>query len=169
MNEVYDRFIENNQEINVIRQESYMSEEDREGFLQNFCEGPKSTLVAFAVMGGLFSEGIDLTHDRLIGSIIVGVGLPQVSLERNIISDYFKKKNGKGFEYSYIYPGMNKVMQSAGRVIRTEEDKGVVLLIDERFRYSSYFRLLPREWKGISSVSGKENIKYVLDKFWNKE
>src|SRR3712207_5384352 len=70
MNEVYDRFIENNQEINVIRQESYMSEEDREGFLQNFCERTKSTLGAFAVMGGLFSDGIDLTHDRLIGSKI---------------------------------------------------------------------------------------------------
>ncbi|KEH95177.1 ATP-dependent DNA helicase [Clostridium botulinum] len=168
MNEVYDRFVEKNEEINVIRQESYMSEEQREEFLENFCENPKSTLLAFAVMGGLFSEGIDLTHDRLIGSIIVGVGLPQVSLERNIISDYFKKKNGKGFEYSYIYPGMNKVMQSAGRVIRTEEDKGVVLLIDERFRYSSYFKLLPREWNDIFRVDGKENIKDKVNDFWNK-
>lgn len=168
MNEVYNRFIEKNQDINVTCQESYMSEEDRESFLERFCKNPNNTLVAFAVMGGLFSEGIDLTHDRLIGTIIVGVGLPQVSLERNIISDYFKNKNSKGFEYAYIYPGMNKVMQSAGRVIRTEEDKGVVLLIDERFKYSSYFNLFPREWKDIINVSDKENIKSVLDDFWKK-
>ncbi|KGM98204.1 ATP-dependent DNA helicase [Clostridium botulinum] len=168
MNEVYDRFIENNIEAKVIRQESYMSEEDREKFLNNFCENPKETLVSFAVMGGLFSEGIDLTHDRLIGTIIVSVGLPQVCLERNIISDYFKDKKGKGFEYAYMYPGMNKVMQAAGRVIRTEKDKGIILLIDERFRFKSYFDLFPREWRDIAQISGFQEVKDKAIDFWQK-
>ncbi|AEB74744.1 ATP-dependent DNA helicase [Clostridium botulinum] len=168
MNEVYDRFIENNIEAKVIRQEIYMSEEDREKFLDNFCENPKETLVSFAVMGGLFSEGIDLTHDRLIGTIIVSVGLPQVCLERNIISDYFKDKNGKGFEYAYMYPGMNKVMQAAGRVIRTEKDKGIILLIDERFRFKNYFDLFPREWRDIAQISGFQEVKDKVIDFWQK-
>ncbi|MCY6353715.1 ATP-dependent DNA helicase [Clostridium sp. ZS2-4] len=166
MNEVYVRFCDKNLEINTICQEIGMTEEERENFLQRFSEENNETLVGFAVMGGIFSEGIDLTGDRLIGTIIVGVGLPQICLERNIISDYFKKRNGKGFEYAYMYPGMNKVMQAAGRVIRTEEDKGVVLLIDERFSHSSYREIFPREWNHGVRTNGMKNIRGIIEGFW---
>lgn len=143
MNDVYDLFIEKHPQISTMIQESGMSEEEREQFLFSFKEVPEETLVAFAVMGGIFSEGIDLKGDRLTGAIIVGVGLPKICLERNIIRDYFNDKNGLGYEYAYMYPGMNKVLQAAGRVIRTENDKGIVCLIDERFSYKSYKNIFP--------------------------
>lgn len=168
MNEVYIRFCDKNLEINTICQEIGMTEEERENFLQSFSEKNKENLVGFAVMGGVFSEGIDLTGDKLIGTIIVGVGLPQICLERNIISDYFKKTKGKGFEYAYMYPGMNKVMQAVGRVIRTEEDKGVVLLIDERFSRSSYKVLFPPEWSHGVISNGIKNIQRIIDVFWGQ-
>lgn len=167
MNEVYIRFCDKNLGINTICQEIGMIEEERENFLQSFSEENKESLVGFAVMGGIFSEGIDLTGDRLIGTIIVGVGLPQICLERNIISDYFKKINGKGFEYAYMYPGMNKVMQAAGRVIRTEEDKGVVLLIDERFSHSRYRDIFPVEWS--HGIRSNGNIQGIIDRFWKEQ
>ncbi|QGU96652.1 DEAD/DEAH box helicase [Clostridium bovifaecis] len=166
MNEVHARYCTRNPDTKTICQSSSMKEEEREGFLDSFSENNREGLIGFAVMGGLFSEGIDLTGDRLIGTIIVGVGLPQLSLERNIISDYFKDKNNKGFEYAYMYPGMNKVMQAAGRVIRTEEDKGVVLLIDERFSYSSYYKLFPREWSNLINTNGSRGLEEVINNFW---
>ena len=146
----------------------YMTEEERETFLEAFehsGEDAKS-LLGFCVMGGIFSEGIDLTGDRLIGAIIVGTGLPKVCMEREILKQYFDKKGLGGFDYAYIYPGMNKVLQSAGRVIRTAEDKGCVLLLDERFEREEYKRLFPREWK--QPIYG--NVKQLhenLQKFWN--
>ncbi len=115
-----------------------MTEEERESFLSHFQEEPETTHVAFCVMGGIFSEGIDLKGSRLIGTVIVSVGLPQLNVQQNIIRNYFNKKNGMGFEYAYMYPGMNKVLQAAGRVIRSERDVGAVLLIDERFGHRSY-------------------------------
>lgn len=166
MDEVHARYSMKNPYINTICQSSFMREEEREDFLNSFSNDNKEGLIGFAVMGGLFSEGIDLTGDRLIGTIIVGVGLPQLSLERNIISDYFKDKNNKGFEYAYMYPGMNKVMQAAGRVIRTEEDRGVVLLIDERFSYSSYYKLFPREWSNLININGSRGLEGVINDFW---
>ncbi|MCY6485267.1 ATP-dependent DNA helicase [Clostridium aestuarii] len=168
MNEVYMRFCDKNPEINTMCQEVAMKEEERENFLHKFSECNTEILVGFAVMGGIFSEGIDLTGDRLIGTIIVGVGLPQICLERNIIMNYFKEKNNKGFEYAYTYPGMNKVMQSAGRVIRTEEDKGVVLLIDERFTYFSYKKLFPKEWNSVIKIINTKHIRQSINNFWEK-
>jgi len=111
-----------------------MTEKEREDFLERFKADPQETVLGFCVLGGIFSEGIDLRDDRLIGAIIVGVGLPQICIERDIIRDYYQNKNRLGFEYSYMYPGMNKVMQAAGRVIRSENDKGVILLIDDRLQ-----------------------------------
>ncbi len=167
MNEIYSRFFEKNTELKIECQTNLMDEEQREIFLDKFSEKNTETLVGFAVMGGIFSEGIDLTGNRLIGTIIVGVGLPKVGLERNIISNYFSDKNNKGFEYAYMYPGMNKVMQAAGRVIRSEKDRGVVLLIDERFSYPSYYKLFPREWYPVINIKNAQNLEEITKEFWS--
>ena len=123
-----------------------MKEKEREEFLQLFREERETSLAAFCVMGGIFSEGIDLTGEQLIGAVIVGTGLPQVCLERQILKEYFDRKGMDGFAYAYLYPGMNKVLQAAGRVIRTTEDRGVIVLLDDRFRSPAYQNLFPREW-----------------------
>jgi len=143
---VYDIFNEKNPDLKTIVQTSTMSEPQRDRFLQNFQSEPEETLLGFCVLGGVFSEGIDLKSDRLIGTIIVGVGLPQICLERDIIRDYFQQTKSCGYEYAYLYPGMNKVMQAAGRVIRSEQDRGVILLIDERYNNHQYRNLFPVEW-----------------------
>ena len=119
-------------------------------------------------MGGIFGEGIDLVGNRLIGAIIVGVGLPQLGLEKDLIKDYFAQQNGRGFEYAYQYPGLNRVMQAAGRVIRTEQDRGVIVLIDERFTHSRYTRLFPPEWRAFRRVQDSGGIRSVLGKFWGQ-
>jgi Rad3-related DNA helicase len=166
MNDVYSRFSERYPEVDVMLQENSMSEEKRESYLKNFKAEEDAALLGFAVLGGIFSEGIDLKGNRLIGSIIVGVGLPQICLERNIIKDYFQKKNKLGYEYSYMYPGMNKVLQAAGRVIRSEEDRGVVLLLDERFSSSIYQNMFPKEWFPNIKVRNLKEANEVLDGFW---
>ena len=122
-----------------------MSEEEKEEFLSMFDEDNKETHVGFCVLGGHFSEGIDLTNDKLIGVIIVGVGMPQIGIERDIIKDHMKDSN-KGFDYAYVYPGMIKVLQAAGRCIRTDDDKGVILLLDNRYSQRRYQSLFPYEW-----------------------
>ncbi len=103
-----------------------MREEEREAFLEAFQGEKEESLVAFCVMGGIFGEGIDLKREQLIGAIIVGTGLPQISNEREILKEYYDKKEGMGFDYAYRYPGRNKVLQAAGRVIRTAEDVGII-------------------------------------------
>jgi DNA excision repair protein ERCC-2 len=167
MNEVYNIFSEKYPEVNVMLQENSMDEEQREKFLESFSEDGESQVVAFAVLGGIFSEGIDLKGDRLIGAVIVGVGLPQICLERDIIKDYFQNKNKMGYEYSYMYPGMNKVLQAAGRVIRSEKDKGVVLLMDERFSSSVYQNIFPREWFPHIKTRNVKEIERYLSEFWD--
>ncbi len=168
LEDVYELFrkeTENKMEIECVLQSQYMGEQAREIFLETFEEERENSLVAFCVMGGIFSEGIDLTQDRLIGAIIVGTGLPQVCNDREILRNYFDSKNLSGFDYSYLYPGMNKVLQSAGRVIRTEEDKGVILLLDERFRGRQYQEMFPREWSGIQTCR-LEQLEEKLKTFW---
>ena len=118
-------------------------------------------------MGGIFGEGIDLKNDRLIGAIVVGTGLPQVSIERDILKNYYDKQEGDGFDYAYRYPGMNKVLQAAGRVIRTTEDKGVIVLLDERFLQSDYQYMYPREWSG-RKVCDINQVKELVSDFWQK-
>lgn len=168
MNQVYERFIEKYGSINTIVQTTMMTEEEREEYLNRFEYNPKETLIGFAVMGGIFSEGVDLKGERLSGAIVVGVGLPKICLERNIIKEYFNEKNNKGFNYAYLYPGMNKVLQASGRVIRTEKDKGIVLLIDDRFNYNSYKRIFPKSWSHNINVSSTRQIKKLLISFWKK-
>ena len=139
---VFEKMKENYPDINTSIQESNMSEEEKEEFLSMFDEDNKETHVGFCVLGGHFSEGIDLTNDKLIGVIIVGVGMPQIGIERDIIKDHMKDSN-KGFDYAYVYPGMIKVLQAAGRCIRTDDDKGVILLLDNRYSQKKISKLVP--------------------------
>ncbi len=150
-----------------ICQKSGMDEQERESFLEQFEEGRLQSMAAFCVMGGIFSEGIDLAGGRLIGAVIVGTGLPKVCREREILRNYFDRSGMDGFAYAYQYPGMNKVLQAAGRVIRTDEDRGIILLLDERFISASYRRLFPREWE--SHIPCRLNaVRGYLDTFWHK-
>lgn len=155
------------EEIDYILQSQYMSEEAREIFLENFEEEREGSLIGFCVMGGIFSEGIDLFRDRLIGAAIVGTGLPQVCRERELLKDYFQKQGVRGFDYAYLYPGMNKVLQSAGRVIRTDRDCGVILLLDERFRDYRYQEIFPREWKDYGTCNA-DNVADKMETFWEQ-
>lgn len=175
MNDVYELalalgFVE---KVTIIRQTSGMNEEEREEFLNNFSLEKKNsmkadgndTIIGFCVLGGIFSEGIDLKNEMLIGSIIVGTGLPQVCSEREILKNYYDETGRRGFDYAYLYPGMNKVEQAAGRVIRTDEDYGVIALLDERFLQRTYLSLFPREWADYKRA-GIEDIKEVVEYFW---
>lgn len=150
-------------------QQSGMREEEREAFLELFSEEEtakrKGSFVAFCVMGGIFGEGIDLKNERLIGAIIVGTGLPQVSNEREILMNYYEKRLGCGFDYAYRYPGMNKVLQAAGRVIRTAEDVGIIELLDDRFLQSDYQNLFPREWES-RNICTLATVEGQLIHFW---
>jgi len=131
----------------VLLQTRDMPEEERDLFLAAFEHGSGHPVIAFAVMGGIFSEGIDLVGDRLIGVAVIGVGLPQLSVERNAIRDYFNEHGKNGYDYAYVFPGINKVLQAGGRLIRSENDNGTLMLIDDRYRQPYYSRLLPEEWK----------------------
>jgi Rad3-related DNA helicase len=176
-NEFYDE-----QTTELLVQQDYMSEASREAFLERFSAGNNIDLsqlihmdlevvedknvLGFCVMGGIFSEGIDLKYDSLIGVIIVGCGIPMVGNEREIIRSYFDEMGDDGYDYAYKFPGMNKVLQAAGRVIRTEEDRGVVALLDDRFLQTSYRSLFPREWKGYKTVS-TTSVKNAASQFWS--
>jgi len=165
MNAVYNELMQDCPEMDVYIQTPDMAEEDREDFLGIFKENPKKSTLGFCVLGGIFSEGIDLKNDRLIGAIIIGVGLPQICLERDIIKDYFSKKNNMGYEYAYMYPGMNKVLQAAGRVIRSETDRGIILLVDERFSERGYQELFPKEWADYKRTH-INLIEKQIERFW---
>lgn len=157
-----------NNKINVVIQTSDMQESDKEEFIELFDEHSEvGTLVGFCVTGGAFSEGIDLKNESLIGAIIVGTGLPMICRERNILREYFDDAGKDGYSYAYTYPGMNKVLQAAGRVIRTDEDRGVIVLLDDRFLTKEYEMLFPREWDLIYPVT-KINVSEVVCNFWKK-
>ncbi|MCR5107482.1 MAG: ATP-dependent DNA helicase [Lachnospiraceae bacterium] len=178
LSRIYEIFEERymNGDTEIIRQRSSMSEEEREVFLAHFCAASpgetdlipfdrKDTLVGFCVMGGIFAEGIDLKNDSLIGALIVGTGLPMVCNERELMKKCYDEQGLNGFDYAYRFPGMNKVMQAAGRVIRTIDDVGIVTLLDERFLTPPYRRLFPREWSNYEICS----VDTALDKvseFW---
>lgn len=161
--ETFERY--KTEEMCCMMQEQNMNEQDREAFLQEFEAEREGSLAGFCVMGGIFSEGIDLTKERLIGAMIVGTGLPQVCNEREILKQYFDRHGENGFDYAYLYPGMNKVLQAAGRVIRTEEDKGVIALLDDRFAGRRYLEIFPREWRKLTYGNVK-TIGEKVEQFW---
>ncbi len=186
LRQIYDIFMQcfnADEKVECIVQEDYMNEQAREEFLNRFtgnadCDlnalidmeiemEEEKSLVGFCVLGGIFSEGIDLKNDSLIGAVIIGTGLPQVCNEREILKQYFDGWGENGFDYAYRYPGMNKVLQAAGRVIRTVEDFGIVSLLDERFLAPAYRRLFPREWSNYEVVT-VDQIGHKVERFWDE-
>jgi Rad3-related DNA helicase len=169
LNDVYNVFMAEyaTEDMNVMVQTNSMKEADREEFLNQFEENGDKCLIGFCVMGGIFSEGIDLKNDRLIGTIVVGTGLLQVCNERELIAEYFNDKGMNGFDYSYKIPGMNKVLQAAGRVIRTMEDKGVIVLLDSRFMEYGYRSMYPKEWDDVKMVN-VDNVKAIIKTIWDE-
>ncbi len=168
--EIYEEsFMDAMMEECIVQSES-MNEEEREEFIGCFFKEDgrnERMLIGFCIMGGIFGEGIDLKNDSLIGAIIVGTGLPQVCFERDILMNYFNEAGNNGFDYAYRYPGMNKVLQAAGRVIRTVEDVGIVALIDDRFLENSYQKMFPREWEQYEVVE-VDGVAKRVEKFWNE-
>lgn len=168
--EIYEKsFIDITMEECIVQGES-MNEEEREAFIGRFSEADgrnERMLIGFCIMGGIFGEGIDLKNDSLIGAIIVGTGLPQVCFERDILMNYFNESGNNGFDYAYRYPGMNKVLQAAGRVIRTVDDVGIVALIDDRFLENSYQKMFPREWEQYEVVE-VDSVAKRVERFWNE-
>ena len=168
MEDVYEQFLAvNEQEADCMMQSGNMNEADREEFIQEFSNPRGKSLAAFCVLGGIFSEGIDLKEDLLLGVLIVGTGLPQICNQREILKEYYQEEDGQGFDYAYQYPGMNKVLQAAGRVIRTASDRGIIGLLDERFLRSDYRQLFPREWSQYE-VHTLDSLPEALEAFWKK-
>lgn len=152
-------------DVNIITQVRDMGKEERE-YTVNLFKDNEKTQVAFFVMGGMFSEGIDYIGDMLSGVIVVGVGLPMMNEQNDQLKNYYQLTFEKGFDYAYQYPGMNKVIQAVGRVIRTETDYGVAVLVDDRFISPSYRRLFPPEWKNIETIRNTKELKLILGDFW---
>jgi DNA excision repair protein ERCC-2 len=165
---VHDVFNDIFPEIPTIVQSRDMDEQAREAFLDRFSGDNPQTLVGFVVMGGIFGEGIDLVGRRLSGAAVVGVGLPGICMERDLIKDHFETKLRAGFDFAYRYPGFNRVLQAVGRVIRTTRDQGSVLLVDNRFTTHRYRALYPEEWQPVSPRSDNP-VAHILENFWMKE
>ena len=149
-------------------QKRNMTTEEREAFLAHFAEDGKGYFVGFAVSGGIFSEGVDLVGRRLIGTVVVGVGLPGISAERELISSYYGDLYGEGKEYAYLYPGLNRILQAAGRVIRREDDRGIAVLIDDRLRDEACRRVFPSTWRGLKYVGDRPSLTALLNRFWQE-
>ncbi len=165
MRQAHEAFTQQYPDHKTLLQTTDMSEAEREEFLLHFAPSPQESLLAFCVMGGIFSEGVDLPGSQLIGAAVVGVGLPQIGPEPDALKEYYDQQNGCGFEYSYQFPGMNKVLQAAGRVIRTEQDKGVVLLIDSRYTTPRYQAMFPPHWQHWQKIT-LQNASTALTSFW---
>lgn len=160
---------ESNPNVDLLVQKEGMNEQERVEFLHHFQPGRDHTLVAFAVLGGIFGEGIDLVGERLSGVVIVGIGLPQVCLEREIIREFYQQVLEKGYAYSYLYPGLNRVAQAGGRLIRSETDTGFILLIDDRYHHASTQSLLPEHWKPMAKISQYQALPMILANFWESQ
>ncbi len=166
MNEILPGVEELAGDAEFIIQTSSMADAAREAFLHAFTAQREKTVVGFAVMGGIFGEGIDLIGDRLIGVAVIGLGLPQLGLERNLIRNHFDAQGLEGFDYAYLFPGLNRVFQAAGRLIRSEKDRGAVLLVDSRFTEERVNRLLP-QWWNVVPCSNELTMKAELERFWS--
>jgi DNA excision repair protein ERCC-2 len=166
MEQIHDQFVGVEGEIQTLLQRADMDDTQREHFLSRFRADSRQSLVGFAVLGGVFGEGIDLKGERLSGVVIVGVGLPGICLERDLIRSYYERTCGDGFAYAYQYPGINRVLQAAGRVIRSETDRGVIYLIDRRYGQGRYRALLPPHWQPTMVGKG-EGLGRLLRQFWD--
>lgn len=155
-------------DILFFKQEREMEEKDKQTFLEHFQPSPKKTTLGFIVLGGTFSEGINLVDDRLIGAVVIGIGLPKINFESDQIADYYSKMEKPGRDYAYLYPGMNKVMQAVGRVIRGEQDRGAVLLIEERYLNKQYQNLFRLEWNHYEVVLSPHDVSNKLSAFFDK-
>ncbi|MBO7195838.1 MAG: ATP-dependent DNA helicase [Clostridia bacterium] len=153
--------------IKVISQRPDMSAGERAEFLNEFKKNDDSYLIAFCVMGGIYSEGVDLAGEELIGAVIIGIGMPALSYEREAIAAYYQDKYEEGKQYAYIYPGMNRVFQAAGRVIRREDDRGVIVLIDDRFDDPLYKKSLPKLWEGVKFIGNSRDLNEEIKEFWS--
>ena len=163
---LYSLFSKKYPKIRSILQTPNMSADQKTAFLDEFSSEKKGYLAAFCVTGGMYSEGIDLSGDKLIGAVIVGIGMPALSFEREAISAYYEERLEMGVQYAYLFPGMNKVLQAAGRVIRTENDRGVIVLIDDRFDDPIYKKTMPALWKGMQFLEDASELRERLDEFW---
>jgi Rad3-related DNA helicase len=152
----------------VICQQSGMGERARLEFIERFQPAPQRSLVAFVVLGGVFAEGVDLPDDRLSGAAIVSTGIPQLSFERELLQEQLDDGDGGGHDAAYVYPGLRRVLQAAGRVIRTETDRGVVLLMDMRYRQEKYRQLMPSHWD-VRDVRKLSELKKALEGFWRDD
>ncbi|MBE6661695.1 MAG: ATP-dependent DNA helicase [Ruminococcaceae bacterium] len=166
LEKVHEAFCKKYPDVCTIVQKRGMNLAEKEAFLASFPEDTGKMRIGFCVLGGSFSEGVDLPGSRLIGSIIVGVGLPGFSSERNIMRDYFQNRYENGFEYAYTYAGMNNVLQAAGRVIRREEDRGIVVLIDDRYGTPTYQKLFPKHWEHLKYAGNPSSLAEIVRKFW---
>ena len=155
-------------DVELYSQKRDMTDKEKTSFLENFVLSPEKTTIGLLVIGGAFGEGIDLVSDRLIGAVVIGIGMPKVNFISDKIAEYYKEQNKPGYEYAYINPGMNKVQQAVGRVIRSETDKGAVLLIDERYMSNNYKQLFREEWENYKVVLSPEEINETLNNFFGK-
>ncbi|MCQ2772335.1 MAG: ATP-dependent DNA helicase, partial [Bacilli bacterium] len=152
----------------IYYQERDMNDDEKTLFLSRFLPDPDHTSVGLLIIGGSFSEGVDLIDDRLIGVAVVGMGLPQICFEKDIVKEFYENKNGAGFEYTYMNPSVNRVMQAVGRLIRSESDVGSALLIDDRYMQGQYRELFSRVWKGYDVVTSSQDIEENIDNFYKK-
>ncbi len=166
---LYNIFRKKYPKIRAIIQRPGASDAEKEQFLAEFSKEDNSYLAAFCVTGGIYSEGIDLSGDKLIGAVIVGIGMPALSFEREAIAAYYDEKLEMGVQYAYLYPGMNRVLQAAGRVIRTEDDRGVIVLIDDRFDDPLYKKIAPSLWRGMQFLEDAQELRARLDEFWSEQ
>lgn len=164
MEEVLEYYLEENPFANIVKQEKNMTDIKREEFLNNFNDG--NNVVGFLVTGGVFGEGIDLLGDKLIGAIIIGVGLSKINFEDDIISEYYKSINKDGFDFAYKLPALNRILQSLGRVIRDENDRGIVVLMEKRYDYYDYYKFFPEYLKNMESINKKDQLAKRLKDFW---
>lgn len=149
-----------------VFQTATMTNKDKDDFLANFKENPQESRVGVCVISGSFAESIDLTGDRLIGVVVVGVGLPQVNFENNLVKDFYIQKEMNGYEFAYMNPGINKVLQALGRVIRTQNDKGSALIIDSRYAQSHYFSVLKDRYKNYTKIKDSNGLTKALNSFY---
>ena len=156
------------EDVDIYQQDRGMTDEDKEVFLTNFKPNPERTTLGFVIVGGAFGEGIDLVSDRLIGAIIVGIGMPKINFVSDQIMKYYDAREQSGYNYAYLNPGMNKVMQALGRVIRSETDRGAVLLIDERYLTNDYRDLFKSEWRKYEVAFSPKEVSDILQEFFIK-